>query len=179
VMLCGPLSETRTLWLLPQGVTNTVAVSHSQSHTKCSCLKGPQNYITQSHPQILSHTFLALCSLMTRDSRMACSCVSHCDAVQHTATRHSAVQHTVALHQKADCESERHSLLLWSCVSHCNTLQHTATHCNKLHFTALQHKVGGHAVRSYVMLLCLSFTHSTLTLEVWSAVMLLRVWVCA
>jgi len=44
---------------------------------------------------------------------------SHCNTLQHTATRCDTLQHT-ATH----CNTLQHT------ATHCNTLQHTATHCN-------------------------------------------------
>jgi len=80
-------------------------------------------------------------------------CVTHCSALQHTATRCNALEYAVAhcstlQHTAAHCSTRQrtaaHGSALQHTAAHCSTLQHTATHCSTLqhtaaHYSTLQH----------------------------------------
>ena len=57
---------------------------------------------------------------------------THCNTLQHTATRCSTLQHAAAhcntlQHTATRCSTLQHA------AAHCNTLQHTTTRCSTLH----------------------------------------------
>jgi len=66
---------------------------------------------------------------------------THCNSLQHTATRSYTLQHT-ATHCNKFARRHRCFTRQWmSCgiskgATHCNTLHHTATHCNTMQHTA-------------------------------------------
>jgi len=66
-----------------------------------------------------------------------CERQTHCNTLQHAATRCNTLQHT-ATHCNTLHHTATHCAIGFVCErqTHCNTLQHIATHCNTLHHTA-------------------------------------------
>jgi len=123
--------------------TRTPTHNHAHKHTRYTTLQ-PTVCIAYTHTRIYAHThcvYTMHTALRTRQKRPLT--VTHCNTLQHTATRchmlPKSTTHCYTLpHAATRCNMLPHAAThtLQHAAIHYHTLQHAVTHCNTLIYAA-------------------------------------------
>jgi len=126
-----------------------VNMTHSYvcKHDAFICVDMAHSYVSIWLIYVCKHDALICVDLTHSQKDLAHITVTHCIALQHTAThcnifltlQHIATNcsvYTCGLDSCTRRPAQQHYKILQHSATQCNTLQHTATHCNTLHMCA-------------------------------------------